>query len=301
MTCTRPLRAYRSAQKGPTGRYGVTFNPLKSLVEGSSFGVPCGRCLGCMLTRSQQWAARCLHEAKMHHSNSFLTLTYDDEHLPENYSVSKREWQLFMYKLRKHLGTEKIRFFAAGEYGDINLRPHYHGLIFGWFPRDAKQFAVTAEGHPRFRSETLSKIWGQGLSELGTVTYQSAGYCARYCVKKLHGDYKPEHYIRQNPVTGKVHQVEKEFALQSRNPGLGASWFTKFKGDCFPSDFLIADGKRIAIPRYYALKLSEEELHPIKRNRAYNAQKHRSDQTPERLKVREEVLTARLLRLKRTL
>lgn len=304
MTCHHPLRAYKSRERNPaTGRYLVTFNPVKSLVEGSSFSVPCGRCTGCKIAKAREMSVRCTHEAQMHPANSFVTLTYSNEHLPSNYSVSKTEMQLFMKRLRKSLEPQKVRFFAVGEYGDQTLRPHYHALLFNYRPHDLKYYKTSKSGHPTYISESLSQIWPYGHSDLGSVTPQSAGYVARYSMKKLSGENEitAQYYTRLHPLTGTYHTVEPEFALSSRRPGLGSTWFDKFKSDCFPSDYIISDGRKVTVPSYYTKKLQEEEQNPIKRKRKAAARKDKANNTPERLKVREEILQSKVKLLKREL
>lgn len=234
----------------------------------------------------------------MHSRNAFLTLTYDDKHLPANYSIEVRELQLFMKRLRKSL-PQSIRFFGVGEYGDETLRPHYHALIFNYFPDDQKFYKKSKSGYNIFTSENLSKVWTFGNSWVGSVTYQSAAYVARYCMKKINGDLAAEHYTRQHPLTGVYHTVAPEFCVQSRRPGIGSTWFDQNKGDCFPSDFLIMDGKRVAVPDFYVKKLAEAEVTPLKRTRRLKALKHKSDNTRERLMVRREVLQSKITRLKR--
>ncbi len=109
--------------------------------------VPCGRCIGCRLDYSRQWAQRCMYEAGQHENNYFLTLTYDDDHLPRSdkgiATLIQDEVSKFMKRLRssfkRKFGIEGIRFFACGEYGDGNgdevdptkvFRPHYHIILF---------------------------------------------------------------------------------------------------------------------------------------------------------------------------
>lgn len=298
MTCYHPLKAYRSGETLPSGKRALTFNPHKSYVEGSSFSVPCGRCIGCRLDRAYQWSARCLHEAKMHPLNSFFTLTYDDQHVPADFSVNVRDLQLFNKKLRRSQ-PQKIRFFACGEYGDTTLRPHYHSLYFNHRPSDLKLYAYNKQNDPIYTSQTINQIWQKGTVFIGNVTAQSAGYVARYSLKKINGDRADDHYTRRSPIDGNIYRVKSEFLVMSRRPGIGATWFDKFSGDCFPSDFIVIDGQRRPIPRYYALKLEEETLRKLKIKRKLKSHKKRADQTPARLKVREEVLASRVKRLNR--
>src|SRR3954449_8205389 len=118
MPCYCPQSAYRTSSGG------VTFCRSGSL-SGEKFSLPCGQCIGCRLERSRQWAMRCVHENKMHPRSSFVTLTYDDKNIPPAGSLSKRDFQLFMKRLRKSQ-SNPLRFFACGEYGETTHRPHYH-------------------------------------------------------------------------------------------------------------------------------------------------------------------------------
>lgn len=306
MTCFHPLKAFRSTERNQaTGRYGLTFNPIKALNSAMPISVPCGQCIGCRLDKAQAWAARCHHEAQMHDHNCFITLTYDDQHVPQSYSVELRHWQLFMYRLRKHFGLTKVRFLACGEYGDRTLRPHYHALLFGVdFHED--RVLLRTRGREKLRvytSPDLAKLWPLGSHEIGTVSYKSAGYVARYAMKKVLGDQvtKDNHYNRRSPIDGNMYRVAPEFCVMSRRPGLGTSWFEKFKTDAFPSDFLIVEGRRIRVPPFYLKKLKDDEQHPIKRARKRAALKHRDNNTKARLAVREEVQSLRAKRLLRTL
>lgn len=236
----------------------------------------------------------------MHEFNSFITLTFDDDHLPDDYSVHKRTFQLFIKRLRFEVPT-KIRYFACGEYGEQTLRPHYHALIFGWGFPDRKLYKTTPHGS-LFTSALLDRAWGFGQGLLGDVTYQSARYVAGYVMKKIGGDPAATHYTRTHP-KGYVVTVQPEFSLQSRRPGIGATWYDKYKKDCFPSDFLVVDGKHVGIPRYYSLKLTEEELKSIKRKRKLKSAspQNKSNRTKERLAVRETVKRSKISKLKRTL
>lgn len=306
MTCYFPIKAFRSTERNPTtGRYGLTFNATKALNSANPIAVPCGQCIGCRLDKAQAWAARCHHEAQMHDRNCFITLTYDNQHVPHSYSVELRHWQLFMKRLRQKFSLTKVRFLACGEYGDRDLRPHYHALLFGIDFHEDRAFWQT-RGRQKLRvykSETLTELWPFGLHEIGTVSYKSAGYVARYAMKKVTGDqqHADNHYTRVSPIDGNTYRVAPEFCVMSRRPGIGTSWFDTFKTDAFPSDFLIIDGKRCRVPPFYLKKLKEDEQTPIKRARKRAALKHRDNNTKARLKERHEVQSLRAQRLLRQL
>lgn len=245
-----------------------------------------------------------MHEAQLYGTNNcFLTLTYDDKHLPANFSISVREHQLFMKRLRESAGS-KIRFFACGEYGEDDPsplegnRPHYHYLIFNYRPSDLKLHS-RKNNIPLYTSEKISKLWPYGFSTVGNLTYQSAAYCARYTMKKIGGDLAAAHYQRVHPVTGALCQVQPEFSKQSNRPGIGDAWFNTFKSDVYPSDFVVVDGKRHAVPKFYVKKLAKEEQHKVKIKHALQANKNRADNTPARLQVRERVKLSQLSQLKR--
>lgn len=300
MTCFQPLKAYRSAERGSSGKYGITFKATGALIEGSHLSLPCGRCIGCRIDRSRQWALRCVHESKMHEHNCFVTLTYDDQHVPQSYSIDLRHVQLFMKRLRKHFAPAKIRFYACGEYGDRGLRPHYHLLLFGIdFPD--KKLRSHRQKNPVYTSAILQALWPEGSHEISAVNFRSAAYCARYVMKKMGGAKGDAHYNRVSPIDGETYNVKPEFAVMSRRPGLGTTWFEKFKRDAFPSDYLIIDGRKIKPPHFYLNKLDEDEQTPIKRGRKREAVKVKWNSTSERLKVREKVQSVRAKRLFRQL
>lgn len=288
MACFKPLDGYRSRSGG------LTFNRRDAFVD-LPVKIACGRCNGCRIDHSRMWAMRCSHEAKMYPLNSFLTLTYNEAHLPEGGTLVPDHFKGFMYRLRSSI-HHRVRYFHCGEYGENFERPHYHALLFNhWFP-DSRPAGKSKSGHPQWRSPELDRLWGHGDCKIGTVTYQSAAYCARYILKKVTGDDAEHYYEGRHP----------EYITMSRRPGIGAEWFKNFKTDAFPSDFLIVEGKRHVVPRYYDKLLKREApecLATVKTKRRRKAANKRNvlNSRPERLAVREAVLTARLNLHKRNL
>lgn len=192
----------------------------------------------------------------------------------------------------------------CGEYGDTNRRPHYHVILFGYDFPDRKLWSKSTNGNLLYRSALLEKVWPFGHTTIGALTPASAGYVARYCLKKITGPMAEEHYKTYHPHTGEIIQLHPEFIRMSTRPGIGASWYEKYSGDAFPSDFVIVDGSKKPVPRYYTKKLAAsdpEAEERIKLKRTQNARHHKDNNTPERLETRAEVLHHRVDKLKRDL
>lgn len=235
-----------------------------------------------------------LHELLYHDRACFLTLTYSDENLPANQSLCKSELQLFFKRLRKHLQVRKIRYYACGEYGDQTLRPHYHAVVFGWEPDDLK-----TSGPSRGSSAILEKIWGLGFVSVGPVNYQTCAYTARYVTKKITGPKAASHYQRMHPDTGEIVQVVPEFALMSRRPGIGARYFDDYGHQLNHDDFIVVNGNKAKVPRYYDKLLERQNvvlLESKKAERKARAKLHKQDNTPARLATRMECAQAKLSR-----
>lgn len=287
-----------------SGKRGVTFNRNASF-SGMPMKLPCGQCIGCRLERSRQWAIRCLHENKLHDASCFVTLTYNDEHLPKYGTLVKRDLQLFVKRLHNRLLKSRgvgIRFYACGEYGDKNWRPHYHLIIFGWEPDDAVWFGVNQRGEKIFTSKYLAEVWPKGFSVFGGVTFDSAAYVARYVMKKVSGENAREYYETVDPETGEVLDMVPEFTNMSRRPGIGSAFFEKYKDEIYRSDSVIVNTKEVRPPRFYDVKmaaLDEQIILALKEKRRRKAIKFRKDNTVDRLRVREVVQLHRLKLLER--
>lgn len=239
-----------------------------------------------------------MHESSLHELSSFVTLTYDDEHLPPGGSLLKVDLQKFMRKLRKK-SIGRIRFYACGEYGETSWRPHYHLLLFGVAFSDQRPWKKTPAGQ-LYTSASLASLWGKGFASIGPVTWETAAYAARYVMKKMTGKRAPEHYRRVDVETGELVQLLPEFNTMSLKPGIGKDWFKRYHTDLYPDDFVVAGGvKRGKPPRYYD-KLLEASLPPmlseVKARRIARALEPRqaANSTRARLAVREAVTKARV-------
>lgn len=232
MRCTSP-RTVGFAADGKT----ISWSPRKRSKEYASFQLPCGKCIECRLDYARQWAIRCVHEAQMHENSCFITLTYSDENLTSPKLVYS-DFQKFMKRLRRAYPNRQIGVFVTGEYGEKTKRPHWHAILFGWAPADRRDPYVSPNGDTTWSSDSLSSHWGKGHCNFGTVTFHSAGYCARYAAKKLvHGpdghDFEP-------------------ISKKSSKHAIGKRWLEKHWSDVFNhGQLILADGSKSSIPRYY--------------------------------------------------
>ena len=124
------MKAWRHRTPGPQGKRPLTFAKSDAQFIDRPIIIPCGQCSGCRLDRSADFAVRCVHESRMHNKNCFITLTYDDDHLPKYDDLVYDHFQSFMKNLR-HECPPGLKFYMCGEYGDKTQRPHYHALVFG--------------------------------------------------------------------------------------------------------------------------------------------------------------------------
>lgn len=292
MPCYTPLEGFRKRGGG------ITWSPRDGYTD-LVVQVPCGQCVGCRLERSRQWATRIMHETKMHDDSAFVTLTYSDEHLPKDLSLRKSDFQKFIKRLR-HTVDNKVSYFHCGEYGETNGRPHYHAILFGIRFRDMVLHSRNGRGDRVYTSQTLEDVWQLGFATVGEVTFESAAYVARYCLKKVTGDLAAEHYRRVSP-DGEVYYLEPEYATMSLKPGIGLKWFESFSKEVEERDGVVVDGALRKAPRYYDKLRGKEAMKVVKRKRKFAALEHAADQTPERLEVRRTVKEAQLKALKRSL
>lgn len=301
MPCFSRNRAWYSKHLNPTGLRSLVWSARDALQPDAPILIPCGQCIGCRLARSAQWGARCYHEAQTHKENAFITLTFSPEHLPRDGMISKRDCQLFNKRLRKKFSGIPIRIAYCGEYGAKNLRPHYHMLLFGIdFPD--KELWKVSQGYRYYRSKILEELWPYGFSTTTDVTYESSCYVARYIIKKQTG-ISYEKNPRVNPNTGEI--LVREFFEPSRRGGLGRDWFEKNWKEVYPLDEVIINGRRLSPSKYYDSLMSKRDPEFMEWIKYLRCEKRRElvnpeDETYARLQVRENVLLARLQRLKRS-
>lgn len=317
MSCTSPLPASRGAA-------GQVLVGRASNQGTSPFEVPCGQCADCRLTHARSWATRAVHEKQVPaldrnlftddaagasafedalQRSSFVTLTYDEEHLPPDRSLQLPDVQRFMKRLRKTLGP--CRFLHCGEYGPKTLRPHYHFLIYGHDFLKGSSPCISKSGENSWTSPELEQLWPFGIHQVGELTFDSACYVARYVMKKRtrpnasdpvvrRDQWKryDDAYQRVDPTTGECWYVKPEYVTMSRNPGLGAAWFEKYGGEVFPRDRVVQKGLEMKPPKFYdarAEAIDADMMERVKTQRSIRAQRRSRDETPARRKVRAKV------------
>lgn len=205
--------------------------------------LPCGSCLACRINHAKEWAIRCVLESLYHEESWFITLTYDDEHLPENGYLQKKHIREFEKAIwRKFPG---VRFFGCGEYGSRSARCHYHLIAFGLKLDDLHRVNSTS----LLESKFISKIWPYGFNYIGEVNYATCNYVAQYVNKKAFGDLKYN-----------IPKEFREFTFCSTKPGIGYQWCKDHLPTVLEYDAVFGpfgSSKQAAIPRYFQ-KMAEE-------------------------------------------
>ncbi|QXP44174.1 MAG: replication initiator protein [Arizlama microvirus] len=243
MQCTKPIRIFpkRKAQGLLPSDY-----PDGLLV-------PCGKCLACRIKKREEWSLRMLHEIESHEDSIFLTLTYDDAHLPICNSLCPQDLQKFFKRLRKLLSpyrkndfpsaycNRSIKYFACGEYGDTTHRPHYHAIIFGLSLRpEDKQLVINSWSLCDWKNPKIKK------NSFGIAEADSIRYVAQYIDKQIDN----EAMINADyPAVGRFPQ------FKFCSMGLGKDFALKHKDVITKNLSITHRGKPVSIPRYYIKKL----------------------------------------------
>lgn len=298
MSCYRPLKAFRTSA-------GVSFSELSRDDHLGDIEIPCGQCIGCRMRRASDWTLRVMHEAQSWPSSCFVTLTYARDRLPPLGSLDHRDFQLFMKRARKAQKGGQIRYYMCGEYGPLNQRPHYHACLFNIdFREDRIPAGKSSSGSTYYSSKTLDKLWTHGITSVQDLNKQTAGYCARYIMKKQLGESAKTAYVYTNPETGEIHQLKPEYAAMSLKPGIGAAWFDKYQRDVFPHDFVVSEGVKQRVPKLYDRLAKRSDLvdtDQVEYARQLRAKKADADNTDQRRRDREQVHLAKVATLKRNL
>jgi len=203
---------------------------------------------------------RGLHELATAGPSCFLTLTYDDEHLPKDWCVSIRELQLFLKRLRR-AGFD-LRYLACGEYGEKNQRPHYHAILFGQtFLRGSVECEPSRSGLPQWSHPVIDAAWEhRGRTRIGEATAQSIQYTAGYVYKKLtYGDRLMALPELLPGMSFPVYRTQP-FVLSSRKPGLGLDYFARNAENILARGNVISNGREVPIPRYYLKQVMPKGL-----------------------------------------
>lgn len=207
--------------------------------------VPCGKCIECLQARQNGWSLRLAEEMKYSSSAAFITYTYENVPLSGNGlpTLDKRDYQLFMKRLRKMIGKQGIKYYTCGEYGSKTQRPHYHSICFN------------LPGNILDDSDVLNRTWGNGHVHIGAVTPASIAYVTKYCIKGTWSPMDPDHE------TGILDDRQPEFSLMSKNLGIGfltpqMEKYLRAKGITYAT---LDGGIKTALPRYYKEKIYDRQ------------------------------------------
>ena len=311
MACYHPLYSYwrtlddGSREKVFANNHDLPFIEKDGHIYSEKIELPCGQCIGCRLDYSRQWATRCVLEAQQWQYNYFVTLTYNDSHVPYNkfqyvdyftgelcddfaLTLMPEDLQKFMKRLRINLkrkynfpcdDSPGVRFYACGEYGSTTERPHYHLCLFNCPLPDLEAVANNFRGDVYYESEFLNDVWSDKYGPIGYVSvadlsYDCCAYVARYMTKKHKG--KDASYYDE-------HHIAPEFSRMSRKPGIARSYFDANSGKIYTFDEIIITGsdgkaKKVRPPRYYDLLFdisSPEDMKRVKEKRISSGKRAR--------------------------
>jgi hypothetical protein len=202
-----------------------------------------------------------------------------------------------------------VRFYACGEYGELNRRPHYHAILFGVAFADKVLLRKSKSGQSLYTSAELSSYWDAGLHSIGDVSFESAAYVARYILKKVTGPNADQHYDVQDG-DGVVHRRLPEFTIMSRGSkalgtgGIGFGWYQKYGRHAYEHDSVIMRGREVKPPKYYDGKFElgyPADYEQVKRERKRVAALQFKENLVDRRRVRERVVQLNLKQMKRDL
>lgn len=317
MSCTSPLYRIDSRKPGflrlpPDIRakernYGVfikssDIEPLVTVygIDPDSIQkIRCGGCVDCRLAYSRDWAVRCMLESQYHEHNYFITLTYDDYHLPTgefvdfkgdiyNSSLQRKDVVDFVKRLRKyesdHFNNDGIKVFYCGEYGDLFHRPHYHLIVFGMSELTDLELFKQSGDVKHYKSQTILDLWSKvefrvrvplGFISVSDVNFDTCAYTARYVMKKQKGKTVSnflEYYDTLDE--NRPELIIPEFVGMSRRPGIASRYFAENADSIYKCDEVFYASEFEAFkskpPRYFD-KLYDinypGELEGIKENR----------------------------------
>lgn len=261
--------------------------------------VGCGNCLGCRSDQAREWAIRLNHESRYHDDAWFITLTYDDDHLPTHGSLAPEDLQGFFKRLRRHYSGRRLSYYACGEYGDQSQRPHYHAVLCG-APLLDRDRLPDRDGRPVWHSELLDAKWGLGLVDVATVSPGACAYVAGYVNKKIRHRHADKRYTRVIPETGELVELVPEFSRMSRRPAIARGWIEKYWRDVYPRDFVVQEGREYNPPRYYDRfmdlpddKGGSHERRTLMEEVRFQRWKDRTELADEKLIMKEKIHRAR--------
>lgn len=292
MACSKPRTAYLTTD----GK--VTLSTKGADISRALY-LPCRKCELCLKARKLDLMTRLVMEGWSHPDSMCATFTYAPEHLPPGGSLSKRDAQLLIKRIRIHLaraGLPKVRVHVVGEYSPKLMRPHLHAIVYGWWPSDAEYRGKSRAGNAEFRSAVLSELWGKGDVSFQQFSAAAAGYVAKHQASKMRR--KGAFELAALDDAGEWFFRAPEFELRPLRPGLGAAFFDKHKDQLLAHDFSVVDRQRVPLPKYFdtlAERVDPARLSELKAERALRAADPKvvANSTYERLATREECAVAK--------
>lgn len=299
--CTSPKKAWLPKKPDKDGKKPLLFKPPNhtKIFDYEIIETPCNHCIACEKLRALRTAVQLACELKTTLGDSlFLTLTYNDENLPSDFSVNKNHLQNFLKKLRHwriktdHIGN--FRYLSQNEYGGKFSRPHVHIAGFNLTIPDLR--SVQSKGaYQAFDSEIINQLWGKGDVHIIRLCFENCLYIANHHIdEKVDNKGKVHETPIIHPVTKRLIKTRKpEFSTRSSRPGIGKDFFKKYFSDIYPGDFMINKGQEMPVPKYFDALLKKHDLQlfeEIKKKRSDKVEK----KTPQQNRYQAKFNKAKL-------
>lgn len=264
--CYRPIHIYN-----PSRRWNGDA-PLR-------IAVPCGRCADCQRVKKNEWFFRAYQEYRYYRDKLnghvyFVTLTYDNAHLPQmplpdgsSTSAFNRNHirnfikYLRIYLKRRGIISKDIKFLVCSEYGENTKRPHYHALLFFPFYLDNLSF-----------QHLMQSVWQHGFivcSKLGWEITSPAGirYASKYICKDIAFENRTmlRKYLYNHKFDEWKESVKIYLPKHWQSVGFGESFCDEIaKQKDIPAylarnsvQLCLGESNSFPIPRYYHLKFEK--------------------------------------------
>lgn len=264
----------------------------------------CGKCFACRRKKAFNHSFRLMMEAKYYQDHygtetvNFITFTYDELLLPSidlapdvicNVTENEKEKERFIRALKRKLKyngytdeqIRNIKYYWINEYGEKNLRPHYHCMLFGVnlfqpFEKKNPKFDMynmeyNENNNPQYFSRMLDSIWAKGRVTFAPFTASLANYICKYITKtedafqrlknRYYGILANKGYL-QKDINNMLDLIDKPHSFKSNN--LGKRYLLEHKDEIVKNGKIYLYGSKYNLIGY-VFEVLKNEISPMQK------------------------------------